>query len=124
MQLTAGFFAISAAICAAHAAPAAAQPLPRSPGESPPATWGGPAPPPRAADDLLPLEGLDPGDKRPRQDYDGRPDEVTAGEVALWIPRILFFPAYVVTEYLIRVPIGALLISAERYGIVSDLLKP
>ncbi len=89
-----------------------------------PKSWGGPAPPPRDGE-LDPLEEpLEPGQKRARRDYDGRDDVADAGEVALWIPRVLFFPFYVVTEYFIRAPLGALLVAAERYDIIADLLAP
>lgn len=50
------------------------------------------------------------GDKeRDAPDYDGRGDEpVTAGDVFIWIPRAVFSPVYLVTEYLIRWPVGKL----------------
>jgi len=48
-------------------------------------------------------------------DYDGRGlQPTTAGDVALWIPRILLSPVYLVTEWLIRRPLGALISAAER----------
>lgn len=54
-------------------------------------------------------------DKRPLPDYDGRGDEPTdAGDVALWVPRILLSPAYVVSEYLVRWPLGKVVTWAEK----------
>jgi Omp85 superfamily domain len=53
--------------------------------------------------------------KRPVPDYDGRgPAPTTAGEVALWVPRIILSPLYLVSEYIIREPLGFLIASAER----------
>ena len=47
---------------------------------------------------------------RPLPDYEGRPPPApSAGDVALWIPRVIFSPVYFVSEFLIRRPIGALI---------------
>jgi hypothetical protein len=56
----------------------------------------------------------DPPEKREVPDYDGREEETTAGEVLLWIPRIALSPLYLVSEYVVRRPIGFLLTEAER----------
>ncbi len=46
--------------------------------------------------------------KRLVPDYDGRgPPPATVGDALLWIPRTILLPAYVVTEYAIRQPLGA-----------------
>jgi len=67
---------------------------------------------PRAANPPPP-GGVSP--KRPVPDYDGRGGEpTTADDVALWIPRILFSPLYLVSEYVIRRPLGWLIATAER----------
>jgi hypothetical protein len=53
--------------------------------------------------------------KRPLPDYDGREAEPTdAGDVALRIPRVILFPLYLVTEFVIRRPLGALATTAEE----------
>jgi hypothetical protein len=53
--------------------------------------------------------------KRPVPDYDGRGTPPTKpGDVALWIPRIVFSPLYFTSEYLLRRPLGALVTAAER----------
>ncbi len=53
--------------------------------------------------------------KRALPDYDGRGEpKATAGDVALWIPRALLFVPYVVSEYVIRRPLGWLITTAER----------
>lgn len=60
--------------------------------------------------------------KRPLPDYDGRPDEGTsAGDVLLWVPRVVFFPAYLVSEYLIRRPLGYLTVAAEQGKWIEEL---
>lgn len=54
-------------------------------------------------------------DKRPVPNYDGRRDEPpSAGDIALWAPRVLAFPLYLVTEFVIRRPMGWLIVTAER----------
>lgn len=52
--------------------------------------------------------------KRSLPNYDGRPEPRSAGDVLIWIPRVLFSPLYLVSEYLIRRPLGALVTVAER----------
>ncbi|NUP05190.1 MAG: hypothetical protein HOW73_03915 [Polyangiaceae bacterium] len=82
------------------------------------------APPPSGANtNTTAPANLAPGEKRPIPDYDGRPDTTTTAEDALWIPRVLLFPAYVVTEYVVRLPLEFVLGSLEREGVISDLLR-
>lgn len=53
--------------------------------------------------------------KRIRPDYDGRgEDPKTAKDVLIWAPKVIFFPAHLVTEYVIRKPLGWLLSTAEK----------
>jgi hypothetical protein len=53
--------------------------------------------------------------KRELPDYDGRAEPpTTASDVALWVPRVLLFPAYLTSEYLLRWPIGTATAAAER----------
>lgn len=60
---------------------------------------------------------------RPVPDYDGRGDEpTTAGDVLLWIPRVLFSPLYFVSEFIVRRPLGALTTWAEREEVPTLLL--
>jgi hypothetical protein len=55
-------------------------------------------------------------------DYDGLgPRPTTAGEVALWVPRVLLAPLYLPTEYLIRRPLGAAISAAERVDLPNTL---
>lgn len=58
--------------------------------------------------------------KRALPDYDGRgPEPTTAGDVALWVPRVLLAPAYLVSEFLVRRPLGWLITTAERNQLPS-----
>ena len=69
-----------------------------------PVTTGVPIPPP-------PPGGESP--KRAVPDYSGRGEEpTTAGDVALWIPRVILSPLYFVSEYIIRRPLGWLITTA------------
>jgi len=100
----------------ADARPAQGRPADRPAGPTSPASGAAAgedaAEVPRAAPPVPP-GGTSP--KRALPDYDGRGDEpTTAGDVALWIPRILFSPLYLVTEYVIRRPLGWLISTAER----------
>ena len=55
------------------------------------------------------------GAKRRQTDYDNRDEiEESFGRKLLWIPRIVLFPVYVVSEYVIRWPLGKLISGAER----------
>lgn len=61
-------------------------------------------------------------DKRKLPDYSNRGKEpATPGQDALWVPRIILSPVYLVTEYGIRWPIGHLISAAERAGL-PDIL--
>lgn len=51
---------------------------------------------------------------RPVPDYDNRGEApTTAGDVALWVPRLLVSPLYLVSEFVVRRPLGALVTTAE-----------
>ncbi len=53
--------------------------------------------------------------KRAVPDYDGRGNTDADGDSwALWIPRGILMPVYLVHEYVVRRPLGALVTSAER----------
>lgn len=109
----------AAATVALHAPLAGAQtaepapPAEPAPAPAPPAPPAEPAPAAPAAAPPAPPGGESP--KRAVPDYDGRGgDPTTAGDVALWIPRILFSPLYLVSEYVIRRPLGWLITTAEQ----------
>ena len=61
-------------------------------------------------------------ERRPLPDYDGRGERPpTTGEVLLWVPRILLAPPYLVSEYLVRRPLGFVIAGAERAGVPAFL---
>ncbi|WP_434042394.1 MULTISPECIES: BamA/TamA family outer membrane protein [Sorangium] len=95
-------------------APAAAPP-PQAQGAPPAAPRAAAARPAAAAPQA-------PSAKRPAPDYDGRADEGTsAGDVLLWVPRVVLFPAYLVSEYLVRRPLGYLTVAAEQGEWIEEL---
>src|SRR5690242_17423021 len=59
--------------------------------------------------------------KRALPDYDGRGNPEASSSPALWVPRVLLSPAYLVSEYGIRRPLGFLISSAERAGLPGML---
>jgi hypothetical protein len=95
------------------------------PSPSPPVSAALPSPSASAAAPIPPPPGaplLPPSPKRHLPDYDGLgPRPTTAGEVALWVPRVLLAPLYLPTEYLIRRPLGAAISAAERADLPNAL---
>jgi len=68
-------------------------------------------------------EGEPLEERRERVDVDSLPEEgPSPGEVLLWVPRGLFFPVYLTTNYLIRWPVGKLFTAIERYHVAERLL--
>ncbi len=80
----------------------------------------GPAPPARAPTPAV-RSDLRPSDKRRAQDYAGRAAKTTPAEALLWVPRVLFFPAYLVTEYVVRKPLGAATVAVEQNDVISKV---
>ena len=62
-------------------------------------------------------------ERRAEPDYDGREDGVTVGEVLLWVPRIAVSPIYLVSEFVIRRPLGFLISTAEEEHVAEKLLE-
>jgi hypothetical protein len=61
--------------------------------------------------------------KRATPDYEGRPPPPpSVGDIAVWVPRVLLFPPYVVSEFIIRRPLGALVTTAERNNWAATLI--
>jgi hypothetical protein len=93
--------------CVAAVASLAAAPLSAAAAEPPPEQVK------KAPDHDAPLP---PGDSpRPLPAYSGRASQTTAGDVALWVPRVALFPLYAVSEYVVRRPVGAVITLAERH---------
>jgi len=66
---------------------------------------------------------IDSEQTRPVPDYDGRGDDpTTAGDVLIWIPRIALSPLYLVSEYVIRRPLGWAVSTAEEEEIPQKLV--
>jgi hypothetical protein len=64
---------------------------------------------------LVPAESTAGAPRRERADFRGQQDPPpTTGDVLIWIPRVILLPAYLVTEYVVRVPVGALATTAEK----------
>lgn len=82
------------------------------PSASPPKADDKPVGPPPKADE-----------KRKEQDYGGPPQETTAGDVAAWPLRVVLFPLFLVNEFLLRRPIGALVKAAESGEWVDELTE-
>ena len=71
---------------------------------------------------MAPADAAAETPKRALPDYEGRPPPApSAGEVLLWIPRVIFSPVYFVSEFLIRRPLGALITAAERANVPAAL---
>ncbi|MCK6550728.1 outer membrane protein assembly factor [Myxococcota bacterium] len=57
-----------------------------------------------------------PSPERALPDYDGRGDDPgTVGDALLWGPRVVLFPAWLVSEYVVRRPLEWLVVNAEKY---------
>ncbi len=69
---------------------------------------------------------IDAGERREVPDYDGREAAPPRpGEAALWVPRLLLSPLYVVSEFAVRQPIGYVVTQAEKHklpGLIVDVL--
>ena len=57
-----------------------------------------------AADQATPATSLTSDQRRDPSRFRGRTSFATADEVLSWIPRVLFFPLYLFSEYVLRVP--------------------
>ncbi len=82
---------------------------------------------PPAVVDPAPKPAAPPGPpSAPRElpEYDGRPPPATtAGDGFLWVPRVIFFPVHVVIEYVVRRPLGAITVAAERGKWIETLTE-
>lgn len=64
------------------------------------------------------------GERREVPNYDGRLEleSTDAVDVVLWIPRVLFAPLYLVTEFVIRKPLGLLMTELERIDAFTEIV--
>jgi hypothetical protein len=53
-------------------------------------------------------------EQRALPDYDGRAEPTSVGDALLWVPRVVLFPAWVASEFVVRRPLGWLTSTAER----------
>jgi hypothetical protein len=103
---------------AADAVPSPSPPPPAP--ETPPVSPKPKSAPDEAARKSVAISPASP--KRVLPDYDGRGTKPnTVGEDLLWVPRIIFSPVYLTTEYVIRRPIGAAISAAERSNLPQAL---
>jgi hypothetical protein len=62
--------------------------------------------------------------QRSLPDYDGRGGQghpTTPGQALLWVPRVVLFPVYLVTEFVVRRPLGYAITAAERAEVPAAL---
>ena len=61
--------------------------------------------------------------ERPVPEYDGGREAppTDAGDVLIWVPRVALYPAYLVTEYLVRWPVGTLVTWLEEELVLEKL---
>lgn len=73
---------------------------------------------PQATDPPIASDG-----ERDVPDYDGRGEEpTTAGDVLIWIPRVVLSPLYLVSEFVIRRPLGWVVSTAEEEEVPQKLV--
>jgi len=71
-----------------------------------------------------PNRTLESHGKRTPPDFNAREDKpTTVGEALLWVPRVILFPVYLATEYLIRAPLGLLGRTAEQNNWPTQLIS-
>jgi hypothetical protein len=59
--------------------------------------------------------------KRAVPDYTGRPETTSTDKTLLWVPRLVLSPLYLVSEYVVRRPLGFLVTEAERANVPQFL---
>ena len=71
----------------------------------------------------MPPPSAQPGEERPVPDYDGRADvPPSAGEVLIWVPRVIFYPVHLALEYLVRWPLVGLITVMEEYYVLQHVM--
>jgi hypothetical protein len=115
--------ALLSLLVGAHDSAADVQPPPAPPGPPEmPAPVGAPSPAAAGPGEKRPVTIQSPSPKRPLPNYDGRGRAPsTVGEDLLVVPRVIFSPVYLTTEYVIRRPLGAAISAAERSNVPQVL---
>lgn len=72
-------------------------------------------------DGMEPVVGAPLDAKRERPKVDGVAKRVTVGEALLWVPRVLLYPLYLVSEFVVRKPIGWAITTVEKNYILPKL---
>ncbi len=81
---------------------------------------GTPPGPPRQ--DVLPAPSAAAGQMRPPVNYDGRDERAaTAGEILIWVPRVVLYPVHLVMNYLVRIPIVWTVTRLEEYYVFKRI---
>lgn len=65
---------------------------------------------------------IDSEAERETPDYDGRDEPTDAGDVAIWVPRVVLSPLYFVSEFVVRRPLGWLVTTAEREELPTKII--
>lgn len=61
-----------------------------------------------------------PGEDRPTPDYERRPAaSADAGDVLVWVPRVLLYPVHLTLEYLVRWPVVGGVTLLEKYHLIE-----
>jgi len=71
---------------------------------------------------FVPVVALAQPPKRAMPDYDGRADE--APSAWLWLPRVALSPLYLLSEYGVRRPLGAIVTNVERVQLPQPTFGP
>ena len=83
---------------------------PTPPASEPMSAPSQPAPPPSDAATSASDSTTPPAELPPRRDVPNYrqldSEATTAGDVLIWVPRVILLPAYLVTEYALRAPVG------------------
>ena len=65
---------------------------------------------------------IDSEEERAEPDYDGVDEPTTAGDVLIWVPRVILSPLYLVSEFIIRRPLGWAVTEAERTKLPTKVI--
>ncbi len=101
------------------------KPEPTPPSSEPMSAPSQPAPPPSDAATSASDSTTPPAELSPRRDVPNYrqldSEATTAGDVLIWVPRVILLPAYLVTEYALRAPVGGISTVAEKNNWAGSL---